>query len=106
MNTLKVNDYIKCHDEREVVDMLRDLSNEGYHAVRDSIYNLQIRITGVPETEYLIAAWMGETGARHQNNYCDTLEEAQRLADRMKEDWDHVEICEGYPGHWLTVEIR
>lgn len=47
---LKVGDYIVCNNEMELKYMLRELSKEGYHAVRDSVYaKFQIRITGTPE---------------------------------------------------------
>lgn len=54
---------------------------------------------------YLVVAEMGMNGSG-QNNYCETLEDARACADIMQDYYPHVEICEGYPGHWMTVEVR
>lgn len=97
---MKKDDYIECRDYEDLKRTLRDLSDAGYHAVRDRYNNFWIRITETPETEYMVAAH-NQHGM--QNNYCQTLEEAEELAEEMARYYEFVEILKGYPGEWEVV---
>lgn len=55
---------------------------------------------------YLVVAEKDMNGSERQDNYCETLEDARACADIMQDYYPHIEICEGYPGHWMTVEVR
>lgn len=97
---MKLGDMIKCSGEKDVRQMLKDLDAAGFHAVVMD-YNMNwIRITSVPETEYMVAAH-NQHGM--QNNYCQTLEEAEELAEEMARYYEFVEILKGYPGEWEVV---
>jgi len=97
---MKAGDTIKCRDAKDLRQTQKDLELAGFHAVvsYDGAYTL--RITGVPETEYLVAAH-DQHGM--QNNYCKTLEEAEELAEEMARGYEFVEILKGYPGEWESV---
>ena len=47
---MKKGDIIRCRDQKDLRETMRDLSAAGFHAVKDSGDNFNIRITGVPET--------------------------------------------------------
>lgn len=96
---MKVGDFIKCHDKEDVKQTLSDLGLAGFHAVAD--VHGWIRITGAPEEEHLVAAH--DQHGRMQNNYCETLEEAEDLAAEMGGAYEFVEILKGYPGEWESV---
>lgn len=97
---MRLGDLIKCSGEKDLRQMLKDLDAAGFHAVVTD-YNMNwIRITGVPETEYLVASH-DQHGM--QNNYCETLEEAEELAEEMARCYEFVEILKGYPGEWESV---
>lgn len=99
---MKKGDIIKCKDERDLKQTLKDLSAAGFHAVHDSVYGApQIRITAAPETEYLVEA--RDQNGRYQKAYCDTLEEAEDAAAELGSAFEYVEILKGYPGEWETV---
>lgn len=97
---MKLGDMIKCSGEKDVRQMLKDLDAAGFHAVVMDYDMNWIRITGVPETEYMVAAH-NQHGM--QNNYCQTLEEAEELAEEMARYYEFVEILKGYPGEWEVV---
>lgn len=73
---MKKGDIIQCHDQKDLRETMRDLSAAGFNAVKDSGDNFDIRITGVPETQYLVkrlaVQWEEidpETGAVIGGNY-------------------------------------
>lgn len=98
---MKLGDIIDCANEEDLKQTLRDLGLAGFHAVKDSGDNYNIRITGVPETQYLVQA-MSEGGGI-QRAYCDTLEDAEGVAAEYGNGFTWVEILKGYPGEWETV---
>ena len=98
---MKKGDYIECRDLEDLKRTLRDLSDAGYHAVRDSYNNLWICITGTPEIEYLVEA--RDQNGRSQKAYCDTLEEAEDAAAEFGNGYEYVDILKGYPGEWEVV---
>ena len=98
---MKKGDIIRCHDQKDLRKTMEDLSAAGFHAVKDSGDNFDIRITGVPETQYLVEA--RDQNGRCQKAYCDTLEEAGEIAIEYGNGYEFVEILKGYPGEWETV---
>ena len=99
---MKKGDIISCTNGADLKQMLRDLSLAGFHAVHDSSYGRHvIRITEVPETEYLVQA--RSEGGRIQKAYCGTLEEAEDIAAEYGSSFQWVEILKGYPGEWEPV---
>lgn len=98
---MKKGDYIECRDLEDLKRTLGDLSDAGYHAVRDSYSNFWVCITGTPETEYLVQA--ADRNGRQQNTYCSTLQEAKDARDEMAAMYEYVDILKGYPGEWEVV---
>lgn len=98
---MKKGDIIWCHDQKDLRKTMEDLSAAGFHAVKDSGDNFDIRITGVPKTEYLVQA--RSEGGSVLRTYCDTLEEAEAAAEWLWQGCEFVEILKGYPGEWETV---
>ena len=98
---MKKDDIIDCANEKDLKQTLRDLGLAGFHAVKDSGDNFDIRITGVPETQYLVEA--RDQNGRCQKVYCDTLEEAGEIATEYGTGYEFVEILKGYAGEWESV---
>lgn len=98
---MKKGDIIVCRDSEDLKQTLRDLDLAGFHAVGDSGRNFNLRITGVPETQYLVEA-RDHHGAM-QRAYCDTLEEAGKIATEYENCYEFVEILKGYAGEWESV---
>ena len=98
---MKKGDIIRCLDQKDLRKTMEDLSAAGFHAVKDSGDNFDIRITGIPETQYLVEA-RDRHGAM-QRAYCDTLEEAGEIATEYGNGYEFVEILKGYAGEWESV---
>lgn len=99
---MKKGNIIVCKNEEDLKQTLRDLELAGFHAVKDSGDNFDIRITGVPETQYLVEAL--DQNGRAQKAYCDTLEEAEEIAEEFGSGgYKFVEILKGYPGEWESI---
>jgi hypothetical protein len=99
---MKKGDIIQCHDQKDLRKTMEDLSAAGFHAVKDSGNNFDIRITGVPETQYMVEA-RSEVGGVLRT-FCDTLEEAGEIAaGYYGSSFQWVEILRGYPGEWESV---
>lgn len=99
---MKLGDIIDCANEEDLKQTLRDLGLAGFHVVHDSVYGRHaLRITGVPETQYLVQAV--SEGGGVQRAYCDTLEDAEGVAAKYGNGFTWVEILRGYPGEWETV---
>lgn len=98
---MKKGDIITCANKDDLKRTMRDLSIAGFHAVKDTGENYNIRITGTPETEYLVEARSQNTGI--QRAHCDTLEEAEEIAAEYGNSYQWVQILKGYPGEWETV---
>lgn len=98
---MKKGEIIHCHDEKDMRQMLKDLDLGGFGAVVMGVNTFDIRITSVPEPIYLVSAFT--PGGRTQNNYCDTLEEAEEVADEIGNQYPFVEILKGYAGEWESV---
>lgn len=97
---MKLGDIINCANEKDLKQTLRDLDLAGFHAVKDSGDNFDIRITGVPKISYIVKARDGRSA---QAAYCDTLEEAEAAAEWLGQGYEFVEILRGYPGEWETI---
>lgn len=99
---MKIDDIIQLGSEEELKKVLQDLGNAGFHAVRDSVYSkYHIRITGVPEEEFLVQA--RDQNGRQQKAYCVSLEEAEEIAEEYGMQYEFVETLRGYAGEWETV---
>lgn len=98
---MKKDDIIRCHDQKDLRQTMKDLSAAGFHAVKDSGDNFNIRITRVPETQYLVQA--RDQNGRCQTAYCDTLEEAEAAAEWLGQGHEFVEVLKGYAGEWESV---
>ena len=98
---MRKGDIIKCNGEKDAKQMLKDLGLAGFHAVVMHVNCNWIRITGEPDTEYLVSAH--DQGGRMQNAYCDTLEEAEDIAGEYGNQYEFVEIMKGYAGEWESV---
>ena len=99
---MKAGDTIKCKDAKDLLQTQKDLELAGFHAVvsYDGAYTL--RITGAPETQYLVEA-RSEVGGVLRT-FCDTLEEAEEIAaGYYGSSFQWVEILRGYPGEWESV---
>ena len=97
---MKKGDIIRCLDQKDLRKTMEDLSAAGFHAVKDSGDNFNIRITGVPKISYVVKARDGRSA---QAAYCDTLEEAEAAAEWLGQGYEFLEILRGYPGEWETV---
>ena len=97
---MKQGDIIRCHDQKDLRKTMEDLELAGFHAVKDSGDNFDIRITGVPKISYVVRARDGRSA---RAAYCDTLEEAEAAAEWFGQGYEFVEILKGYPGEWETV---
>lgn len=98
---MKIGELIKCADEKDLKQMLKDLSLAGFHAVRVNYDETRLRITSVPETEYLVRAC--DQNGRAQNAYCPTEEEAEEIYEELVRVYEFVEISKGYPGEWESI---
>ena len=98
---MKKGDIIVCKNEEDLKQTLRDLGIAGFHAVKDSGDNFNLRITGVPETQYMVEA-RSEVGGVLRT-YCDTLKEACEIATEYGNGYEFVEILKGYAGEWESV---
>lgn len=97
---MKKGDLIKCSDEKDLRRMLRDLDLGGFHAVQVDT-GFWLRITGVPDPEYLVQA--RDQNGRQQSVYCSTLEEAEEASADLGSAYEFIEILKGYPGEWEAV---
>ena len=97
---MKKNDVIYCKSKEDVRQMMQDLSLAGFHAVAGGSDGLTITITEVPETRYLVQALDG-TSLRMA--YCDTKEEADYFYEKYTQEFEFVEMLEGYPGEWESI---
>lgn len=97
---MKKNDVIRCASKADVRQTMQDLSLAGFHAVAGGSDGLVITITGVPETQYLVQA---RDGANVRKAYCDTKEEADYIYEKYAQEFEFVEMLEGYPGEWESI---
>ena len=97
---MKKNDVIRCASKADVRQMMQDLSLAGFHAVAGGSNGLTITITGVPETRYMVQA---RDGADVRKAYCDTKEEADYIYEKYAQQFEFVEMLEGYPGEWKSI---
>ena len=97
---MKKNDVIYCKSKEDVRRMMQDLSLAGFHAVAGGSNGLTITITEVPETRYLVQA---RDGADVRKAYCDTKEEADYIYEKYTQEFEFVEMLEGYPGEWESI---
>lgn len=97
---MKKNDVIYCKSKEDVRQMMQDLSLAGFHAVAGGSDGRTITITEVPETRYLVQA---RDGADVRRAYCDTKEEADYIYEKYTQEFEFVEMLEGYPGEWESI---
>lgn len=97
---MKKNDVIRCKSKEDVRQMMQDLSLAGFHAVAGGSNGLTITITEVPETRYMVQA---RDGADVRKAYCDTKEEADYIYEKYTQEFEFVEMLEGYPGEWESI---
>lgn len=97
---MKKNDVIHCKSKEDVRQMMQDLSLAGFHAVAGGSNGLTITITEVPETRYMVQA---RDGASVRKAYCDTREEADYIYEKYTQEFEFVEMLEGYPGEWESI---
>ena len=97
---MKKNDVIRCKSKEDVRQTMRDLSLAGFHAVAGGSNGLTITITEVPETRYMVQA---RDGADVRKAYCDTKEEADYIYEKYTQEFEFVEMLEGYPGEWESI---
>ena len=97
---MKKNDVIYCASKADVRQMMQDLSLAGFHAVAGGSDGLTITITEVPETRYMVQA---RDGASVRKAYCDTKEEADYIYEKYTQEFEFVEMLEGYPGEWESI---
>lgn len=97
---MKKNDVIYCKSKADVRQMMQDLSLAGFHAVAGGSNGLTITITEVPETQYMVQA---RDGASVRKAYCDTKEEADYIYEKYTQEFEFVEMLEGYPGEWKSI---
>ena len=97
---MKKNDVIYCKSKEDVRQMMQDLSLAGFHAVSGGSNGLTITITEVPETRYMVQA---RDGADVRKAYCDTKEEADYIYEKYTQEFEFVEMLEGYPGEWKSI---
>ena len=97
---MREGDILVCCNEEDLQRTMQNLSYAGFHAVRESGRNFNIRITGTPKISYVVKARDGRSA---QAAYCDTLEEAMEIAEEYGNGFEVVEILRGYPGEWETV---
>lgn len=99
---MKKNDVIYCPSKEAVEQTMRDLSLAGFHAEPLGQKGLAHRllITGVPDTRYVVQA---RDGADVRKAYCDTKEEADYIYEKYTQEFEFVEMLEGYPGEWESI---
>ena len=97
---MKKNDVIHCASKEDVRQMMQDLNLAGFHAVAGGSNGLTITITEVPETQYMVRA---RTGGDIRKAYCDTKEEADYIYEKYTQEFEFVEMLEGYPGEWESI---
>lgn len=98
---MKKGDIIQCANQKDLRQTMKDLSDAGFHAVKDSGQNFNIHITSTPDVEYLVEA--RDQNGRHQQAFCSTLEEAEDAAASYCNGYEFVEILKGYAGEWESV---
>ena len=96
---MKKNDVIYCASKEDVRQMMQDLSLAGFHAVA-GFEDLTITITEVPETQYMVRVL---DGTSLRKAYCYTREEADYIYEKYTQEFEFVEMLEGYPGEWESI---
>lgn len=71
----------------------------GFNA--DRIGMLNLRVTGVPESEYLVECY---GSSLFSNVYCETKEDADEVFEERIKTCEGVRILVGYPGEWELVK--
>lgn len=94
---MRIGDLIECSNERDLKQTMSDLALGGFNA--DRVGKLNLRITEVPETEYLVECY-----GFSSNAYCWTEEEAEEVFEERIKNCEQVCILAGYPGEWNLVK--
>ena len=97
---MRIGDLIECINERDLKQTMSALELGGYNA--DIVGGLRIRITEVPETEYLVECL--ELNGQSSNVYCLTEEVAYEVFTERIKTCKEVDILSGYPGEWTLVK--
>lgn len=95
---MRIGDLIECSNERDLKQTMNALELGGFTADRMGMLNL--RVTGVPESEYLVECY----GSFSSNAYCETKEDAEEVFNERIKTCERVCILVGYPGEWTLVK--
>lgn len=97
---MRIGDLIECTNERDLKQTMSALELGGYNA--DIVGGLRIRITEVPETEYLVEYL--ELNGQGSKVYCLTEKVAYEVFNERIKTCEEVGILSGYPGEWTLVK--
>lgn len=96
---MRIGDLIECSNERDLKQTLSALELSDFNA--DRIGALTLRITEVPESEYLVECYGSSLSS---NAYCKTKEDAEGVFEERIKTCERVCILVGYPGEWTLVK--
>ena len=96
---MRIGDLIECSNERDLKQTMNALELGGFNA--DRIGVLSLRLTEVPEMEYLVECY---GSSLFSNAYCETKEDAEEVFEERIKTCDGVCILVGYPGEWELVK--
>lgn len=96
---MRIGDLIECSNERDLKRTLSALELSDFNV--DRIGALTLRITEVPEMEYLVECY---GLAFPSNAYCQTMDEANEVFEERIKTCERVCILVGYPGEWTLVK--
>ena len=93
---MRIGDLIECSNERDLKQTMNALELGGFNA--DRMGMLTLRVTGIPESEYLVECY------GYSNAYCETKEEAEEVFEERIKTCERGCILVGYPGEWALVK--
>lgn len=96
---MRIGDLIECSNERDLKQTINALELGGFNADRIGMFNL--RVTGVPESEYLVECY---GSSLFSNAYCETKEDAEEVFEERIKTCEQVCILVGYPGEWTLIK--
>lgn len=96
---MRIGDLIECSNERDLKQTMNAIELGGFNA--DRIGVLSLRITEVPESEYLVECY---GSSLFSNAYCVTKEDAEEVFEERIKTCEGVRILVGYPGEWTLVK--
>ena len=96
---MRIGDLIECSNERDLKQTINALELGGFNA--DRIGVLSLRITEVPDLEYLVECYGSSLPS---NAYCETKEDADGVFEERIKTCERVCILVGYSGEWTLVK--